>query len=384
MIVSSLLLASLLGQATPAAEPVATPAPAPVVAPAAAAAPAAPPAAAVAEAKPFAPKVTPYGFLNFQFSTTDAPAPKANVQTFEIRRARIGLKGEVTQEIGFNVLYDGADNALKDAYASLKYVPGLELRLGQFKTTFGYEQQEADTRLLWLYNSYAVQALARGKDSRDEGVYASGKWKVAGPLSVEAAASVVNGAGPNSKDDLGEKVVWARAGVAASLSRTTARLGASYGNGHQVGSLGTDAKFGVQGAVLDDTYFYFKTTGVDVTVDSPWVFVAAEWIQSERRVTKYTAPATSTTSDVTPKGWYVGAYSKSPWNAGLILRAEKAHLQTSAGTALTAGWNERYTVGAYYDVVPVTARFVLNYEVDESPVAIKTGDRFIAFAQVMF
>ncbi len=385
MNVTPIVLAVLLGQSTPVAEPVALTAPVADTVTSKAPEPVAPPAAApVAAARPFAPKVTPYGFLNFQFSTLDAPAPRPNVQTFEFRRARIGLRGEVTREIGFNVIFDGADNALKDAFASLRHLPGLEVRLGQFKTTFGYEQQEADTRLLWLYNSYAVQALARGRDSRDVGVSAAGKWNVVGPVTAEAAASVVNGAGPNAKDDLTAKVAWGRAGVAVALAGITARVGASYADGHQVGSLGADLKFGLQTTGLDDTYFYFKTAGVDLTVDSPWVFLAAEWIQSKRHVTRYTAPTASTTTDVTPAGGYVGAYTKSPWNAGLVLRAERAHLQTSAGTALTTGWNERYTVGAYYDVVPVVARVVVNYEVDESPVAIKTGDRFIAFVQVMF
>jgi hypothetical protein len=384
MLVTSLVVASLLAQTEPAKDAPPPAAPTPPTMPMPVDSKPIPP--------PFTPKVTPYGFINFQWSMTDAPSPKPGVNTFEFRRARVGLKGDVTKEIGFTIIYDGADNSLKDAFGIIRYVPGLELRVGQFKTPFGYEQQEADTKLLWVYNSYVVQALARGRDSRDDGVLAAGKWKLGDILALELSAAGVNGAGPNTKDDLNEKNAWGRGGIAISAAGTTTRLGGSYGYGHQVAFAGADAKFGVQGsgasATLDDTYFYFHTAGADVTFDSKWLFVAAEWIQSKRHVTRFTAPTTGTTTDITPKGWYVGAYSRSPWNAGLIFRAEKARLPTSSGaaqgTALNADWNERYTVGAYYDVLPVSARLILNYELDESPVAIQTGDRFIVYTQVMF
>lgn len=379
MVVTSIVVAALLAQAEPAG--------------AAPPAPVSPPTMPMpVDSKPlpapFTPKVTPYGFINFQYSRLDAVDPKPDVDTFEFRRARIGIRGDLTKEVGFNIVYDGADSSLKDVFIALKVVPGVEVRLGQFKTPFGYEQTESDTKLLWLYSSYVVQSLARGRDSRDMGLVATGKWKVGGPVSVDLAGSYVNGSGPNAKDDLDDKNFWGKGGASLTLAGTTTRLGASYGYGHQVQSTGTDAKFGVQGAgasaTLDDTYFYFHTAGLDLTFDSPWLFVAAETIQSRRDVTKYTNPTISAETNIEPEGWYVGLYTKSPWNTGIILRAEEALLPTSAGTALNPGWNERYTVGAYYDVLPVNTRFVLNYEFDESPEALRLGDRLILFAQVIF
>ena len=103
---------------------------------------------------------TPYGFVQVQYSATNKPAPAANTSTFELRRARLGLRGELTPQIAYNVLWDGADGSLKYAWGRLVLPADLDLRAGQAKTPFGYEQLEADTRLLWLYNSAVVAALA--------------------------------------------------------------------------------------------------------------------------------------------------------------------------------------------------------------------------------
>ena len=111
-------------------------------------------------------------------------------------------------------------------------------------------------------------------------------------------------------------------------------------------------------------------------------------MQSRRHVTRFTAPTTSTSTDVVPRGFYVAAYGKTPWSLGPVVRYEEALLPTSTGaargTALNGGWNKRITAGAYYDALPLNARLVLNYEFDESPRALRTGNRLIAFFQAMF
>ena len=87
-----------------------------------------------------------------------------------------------------------------------------------------------------------------------------------------------------------------------------------------------------------------------------------------------------TKSDFNARGWYAGAYGKTPWKLGPIFRAEKFDRNRSVG----ANTNERYTVGAYVDVVPVNGRLIFNYEFDESDRAVRTGDRAILFGQVVF
>lgn len=209
-----------------------------------------------------------------------------------------------------------------------------------------------------------------------------------GPVSVDVAGAYVNGAGPNVKDDLGDKGAWAKAGASATLAGITGRLGLSYGYGHQVQSLGADGKLGPQGsgatATFDDTTFYFHAAGLDLTVDTPWGFAVYEVIQSRRHATRHTSPTAAATTDLEPRGWYVGAYGKTPWNAGPIVRIEEARLPASAGTAENAGYSKRRTLGAYYDSTPLNARLILNYEWDASPRALRTGNRLILYAQVIF
>lgn len=332
-----------------------------------------------------------YGFIDAQVSSTDAPSPTRDVSTFELRRARIGARGKITPNVGYNLMFDGADTSLKDAYGvidGMRFAPGVELRFGQWKTPFGYEQQESDTRLLWVNSSFVVQALARSTstatltanpDSRDLGAGVLGKWSL-GALGAEVAASVVNGAGPNRRDDLNTKNGWGRAGVVYKASLATVRAGGSFGVGRQLSAFGANSRFDGVGTPIDDTQVAFETYGGDVTVDTPYFFAATEIIQSERHQAAFASGAEATRSSFTARGWYAGVYGKTPWSAGPIFRAEQFDRNRSAAN----NTNERYTVGAYVDVLPVNGRLILNYEIDQSDRPVRTGNRAILFGQVMF
>ena len=58
--------------------------------------------------------------------------------------------------------------------------------------------------------------------------------------------------------------------------------------------------------------------------------------------------------------------------------------QYDPNDAASGDRNERLTLGAYYDFLPVNARFIVNYELDRSDRAVRTGNRAIALAQVVF
>lgn len=377
MTLTPFLIALSLAQTTPAADPAAAaaqPAPAPVKA-----------APTLAGALANAPKPTFWGFVNAQYSRTEGLNGADDTSTFELRRARIGARGKVHELVGYSILFDGADSKLKDGYVSLFALPGVEVRMGQWKTPFGYEQYESDTKLLWVNTSYVVGALARGPDARDLGAGLLVQTPKVGPVSAEVLGSFVNGAGPNKKDDLETKNFWGRAGLTLKQGTITLKAGGSYGTGQQVQGTGGNGAFDGVGTPVDDTYFYFHTYGVDATLDTPWLFAAAELIQSERDQSRYATAAAVTTvtrSSRTARGWYAGAYGKTPWNLGPIFRAERFDADRTA----PGGRLERYTIGAYVDVIPVNARLILNHELDQGQTgaAGRTGDRTTLFAQVIF
>jgi hypothetical protein len=364
VILAPILLAAALSQAEPAPEPT-TPTPAPAV-------PASPTSApSLAALGATAPRLS--GFVQAAWTSVDAPGNARDANTFELRLARLQVTGNALARVAYRVVADVAERdasrIVKDAYVSLRLFPGADLKLGQFKTPFGYEQPELDTRLLWLNASYLVPGLSRGPDSRDLGVGFSGAWSVAGPASVEVSTAIVNGAGPNKADDLVEKNVWTRVGGTLALFGWKARAGVSHGYGRQLQTLGADATLGT----ADDVSFYFHRLGGDVQLDAPWFFAAAEVAFGRHDF--------SNLGGVTrARGQSLGVYGKTPWGVGPVFRYDGYDPSDRvAGNA-----RERITLGAYYDLLPVAARLVFNYEIDQSAPAVKTGNAATLLAQVLF
>lgn len=75
---------------------------------------------------------------------------------FDIRRARLLVMGTMLKNLDFRFLYEfqgtGSRNLL-DAYVNIKMVPELNLRLGQFKQPFGFEQYSLDENLYFAERS---------------------------------------------------------------------------------------------------------------------------------------------------------------------------------------------------------------------------------------
>ncbi|HET9552368.1 MAG TPA: porin, partial [Anaeromyxobacteraceae bacterium] len=312
----------------------------------------------------------PTGFVGVQWSRLDAPAGGRDAESFDVRRARLQLDGELLPSVAWRLSADVAERdasrIMKDAYVALRLLPGVEVRLGQQRTPFGWEQTEDETRLLWD-DAAVVAALARGPDARDVGVGLSGGWQLASPLRLEVSAALVNGAGPNTRDDLKEKNAWGRAGLALAAGAVTVKGGLSAAYGRQA-TPGADLKLGT----ADDGAFYFHRAGGDVELDSPWLFAVAELALGRSDESTGARPR--------QRGQYLGLYGKTPWSAGPILRLDGY----DPDTRVSGNGRERVTVGLYYDLLPVAARFVASYEIDRSAPAVRTGDVATLSAQVVF
>ncbi|MBI5563123.1 MAG: hypothetical protein HY894_09790 [Deltaproteobacteria bacterium] len=130
--------------------------------------------------------------------------------TFDVRRARLDLKGEITERFGYRLQVDfaGASAKLLDASIGYQVEDYLKLMAGQFKVPFSQENLASSPQLETINRSQAVEALvARGKDvisnhnGRDTGLQASGGlWRVDSGYFFDYALGVFNGTGINASD----------------------------------------------------------------------------------------------------------------------------------------------------------------------------------------
>jgi hypothetical protein len=311
-------------------------------------------------------------------SGTGATATTTN--GFSVPRARIRASGELVDGIGYVVEGELANSSstpgsiLTDGYARLTSIPFHEIRFGQQKTQFGYENPEGDTKLLVANRTLVSNALGREQnganratgDTRDIGLGVLGNIPVVQGLGLEWAGTLVNGGGPNrSTDDAiaPQKDFWGRAGPALKLGPSTLRVGASYARGYDVGTTGPAA------ATVAYRYL-FRRAGVDVQVDAPWLFAAGELIRGDDEIRG--------ASTLRRQGAYVYGYGKTSWGVGPIARVE----WYDPNRDVNGDFRRRYTLGAYYDYLPINARVFVNYELDQS--TKRQDDTFIVQTQVVF
>jgi len=309
------------------------------------------------------------GYVQAQFTDGidhDGDGEEA-AQSFLLRRVRIRAKGEIHPGLGYTVMLDPStpSNLLRDGFVSVGLVPRHEIRIGQQKTQFGYENPESSTRLLTINRARASDQLGRGPDLRDIGLGLLGAHPLPAALKVEYALTLVNGAGPNRLvDDTTRKSFWGRTGL--RLERAVdVRAGFSYGNGDRLDLATTPDE------PSDDFEVRFQRLGGDVEISTNWFFVAAEILagSNENRATGATTEA---------RGGYLSAYGRTSIGLGPLVRAEWLDPDLDAAGDLY----RRITVGAFYDFIPTTARLVVNWERDLSDDTL--DDAFLMFAQLLF
>jgi len=327
-----------------------------------------PPAPAVA--RPAPPPVSVTGYLQLQYSNASDSNDDGSVaaDTTALRRVRVKLTGTPVDRLSYALMFDPSTpgNMLRDAYVSLAHIPHHELRLGQQKTQFGYENPESSTRLYTIDRAVVSDKLGRGADLRDIGAGLLGDWKLGSGVGVDYQVTLVNGAGPNvTRDDTEGKNLWGRLGASwrDPGGALEVHVGVSGARGSQVGK-GADP---VDPA--DDFVYDLVRAGADLVVDHRWVRVMAEVLWGRD---------SSGGSDTDRMGGYLSVVGRTPWHAGPIARIE----QYDANTDADGDRQRRYTVGAYYDVSGVNARLIGNLEIDDSQTA--QDDQFLLWAQLKF
>jgi phosphate-selective porin OprO and OprP len=149
-------------------------------------------------------QLTGYSQVRYQFFQE-----KGKHNSFDIRRARVDLKGSVTPYFSYRLQVDFVDKPkMIDAYGELKLADYFSVTAGQFKIPFSMENLTSSNKLEMIDRSQVVEALvARGKDvignqnGRDIGIQAAGTFlKVKGKPVIEYRIGLFNGSGINVAD----------------------------------------------------------------------------------------------------------------------------------------------------------------------------------------
>jgi len=151
-------------------------------------------------------KITITGYSQIRYQALEETG---KVDGFDIRRARLDVKGSISPYWGYRVQLDLAGSPkLIDAYAELKLNDYFNFTIGQAKIPFSLENLTSSNKLELIDRSQAVEALvARGKDvggnqnGRDIGIQLGGTLlKVKDRPLLDYRLGVYNGSGINTSD----------------------------------------------------------------------------------------------------------------------------------------------------------------------------------------
>jgi phosphate-selective porin OprO/OprP len=147
-------------------------------------------------------------------------APEGRTNGFDVRRARISLKGKLSDRMSYKLQTElgGSSQKLLDAELAFTLFSYAKISTGQFKIPFSQENLTSSSDLATINRSQVVEALtARSRDvignqnGRDIGVMLSGTvgQNARTPL-FDYALGVFNGSGINTSDQNRRKDVIGR------------------------------------------------------------------------------------------------------------------------------------------------------------------------------
>jgi phosphate-selective porin OprO and OprP len=146
------------------------------------------------------------GYSQLRYISTEESGKRSG---FDIRRARLDIKGAISPYFSYRVQTDFADKPkLLDAYGEIKIADYFTITAGQFKVPFSMENLTSSNKLEMIDRSQVVEALvARSKDvignqnGRDIGIQAGGGFLNHGGIPlIEYRLAIFNGSGINVAD----------------------------------------------------------------------------------------------------------------------------------------------------------------------------------------
>lgn len=307
------------------------------------------------------------GFIQAHGEVGDAPDSRyAGVQDrFMIRRARVTFRGNFSNDWAMRLESDFGANTLgstngyraqiTDAFVEWTAHPAAQVRLGQFKTPFGWEQLMSDTQNPFVERPLANDRLTVG---RQIGAALSG---TVAEKRVEYSVGAYNGNGVNNSNNDN------------SAFMTAARVGVKAWNG-QIG--GKPASWSVATNAFtsrDSGTFTGQRDGLgfDTQFAAGPLTLRAEWLQNKIGPTV----GASLKSD----GWYfIALYDLNPtWQ--IATRYETF----DSNTALPSTETDSLIFGVNYRILGNDLILSLHYMLGNADLG-GADDRLLARFQVMF
>ncbi len=217
------------------------------------------------------PKVS--GFLNmrYQWDSSD------RTNSFDIRRVRVNLKGELIPSFDYSLQVDFAGSPrILDAYIRYKAARQFNIQAGEFKIPFSMENTYSPTVLETSENSMAISRLCNYSDisgtasnGRDVGIaFYGGFWEKDGYNVLDYNIGVFNGNGINVKDDNRAKDFSGRLTVnptrhlSLSGSYYYGTFGKQEEGTHNRTRIGAGICWEDQRLIVRSEYIYGKTAGM--------------------------------------------------------------------------------------------------------------------------
>jgi phosphate-selective porin len=206
------------------------------------------------------PKIS--GLINVRYQYTE------DMSSFDIRRARLDLRGDATRWFDYRLQVDFASSPkILDAYIRAKIKPYFNIQLGEFKTPLSLESPYSPITLECIDNAQVITKLVGYEDlsgiranGRDIGFMFYGSvFQREGYSILEYNVGVFNGAGINIRDNNKSKDVVARIDVRPIKPVTlsvSGYVGEAYMNDSMKYETRNRAGFGVR---YDDAKWLFRS-----------------------------------------------------------------------------------------------------------------------------
>lgn len=313
-------------------------------------------------------KLTLGGFVHAQFETGGAPDTRYTGinDRFLMRRTRVNLAGSFAENTAFKIEADFGNNSiatktgisgqLTDAFVNWTPDSRASLRFGQFKTPFGYEQLQADTKTYTIERSLPNDRLTI---SRQIGAMLYGD---AIPKRFSYSLGAFNGTGVNVSSNDNQKFLWVG----------------------RVNGIAYEGKLGSQKARLSlgGDYFTTKDKGTFIGRREGYSYDAqftvgpaelqAEWLRNTQHPT--------TGANVTADGWSVlGAYTFAKRWQGVV-----RYENYDSNTATAATTSNLWTFGLNFLLKGDDLKFSLNYLQGDPASPVPSDHRLLGRIQVVF